>query len=63
MYGPGEFGQGRSGHRRYHEIEDVEDVTDIPEPHHFHQHHHVDGHEDTVKIGKKRQIVGILVSL
>ena len=68
MYGPGEFSQGQpsdvphvhhvaSGHHHQHMFEDTEDVTDTHE-HHF--HHHIDGHED-FKVGKKRQIVGILV--
>lgn len=69
MYGLGEFAQGQpsgvggSGHRHHHVLEDVEDVTYIPEPHHHHHHCHVDEHEGRVKVGKKRQIVGILVRL
>ena len=69
MYGPEEFAQDQpsgvseSGHWHHHGFEDVECVTDTPEHNHIHQHYHADMHEDGVKVGKKRQIVGILVRL
>ena len=45
------------GHR-CHLLEGAEGVADS---HSFHHHHH--GHQDKVKVGKNRQIVGILVRL
>jgi len=72
VYDPGQFSQGQpgdvghvrhtgSGHRHHHGFGSTEGITDTHEPHHFHQHYHPDGHHDKVKVGNKRQIVGILV--
>ncbi|KAI9463845.1 zinc iron permease [Boletus coccyginus] len=72
MYDPGTFAQGQSGdvghvlhtesgHRHHHVFGGTEDVTDTHERHHFHQHYHPDGQHDKVKVGNRRQIVGILV--
>jgi len=65
MYGPesdaGHVHHGESDHHHHHGLEDVENFTDTHEHYHLHQHHHHDGHEGKVKVGKKRQIVGILV--
>ncbi|KAF8837664.1 Zinc/iron permease [Paxillus ammoniavirescens] len=67
MYGPEEFGQAppsgvghildrEGGHPHTHGLEDDEPVTHI----HEHHHHHEGGDEEVI-VGKKRQIVGILV--
>lgn len=74
MYGPAEFAPGRPGgaghvqhsesdHHHHHGFEDTENFTDTHEHYHLHQQHHLRGHERKVKVGKKRQIVGILVRL
>ncbi|KAG9312484.1 zinc iron permease [Chiua virens] len=43
----------------------AEEVTHTTVPHDFHHRHrhrhHVDGYEDDIKVGKKRELVGILV--
>ncbi|KAG6372539.1 hypothetical protein JVT61DRAFT_7648 [Boletus reticuloceps] len=72
MYGPPGLADGRPsdvGHAHYmesghhhHGLEDTVDATGTHEHHHFHHHHH-SGHEAKIRIGKKRQIVGILVRL
>ena len=72
MYGPEEIVQSRPsnvghvhhmepGHSHHRGLEAAECVTDAHAHQHFHQHHH--GHEDKIKVGNKRQIVGILVRL
>lgn len=51
-------------HYHHHNgFEGIEGITGTSEHHHFHHHRHHHGHEDKVEIGKKRQIVGILVRL
>ena len=65
MYGPAESGAGHVHHgesdHHHHGFENAENFTATHEHYHLHQHHHHDGHEGKVKVGKKRQIVGILV--
>ncbi|KAH0835594.1 zinc iron permease [Lanmaoa asiatica] len=58
MYGPvDEQGRPSGPYHHHHWSENTEDVADTAE----HPHCHIDGHENEVKVGKKRQIVGILV--
>jgi zinc transporter 1/2/3 len=74
MYGPAEYAQGRpsgAGHvhnsesDHYHRdgFEGAENFTNTHEHHHSHRNYHHDGREGKIKVGKKRQIVGILVRL